>query len=178
MTMITWHTKGTYVWLEIRKAIYGLPQAGILANKQLRKKPAKHGYFEVNHTPGLWRHVTRPVQFSLVVDDFGVKYAGHENVQHLINAIQTKGYKLSIDWSGTKYCWITLQWDYDMRTLTISMPGYVQKMLVRFKHEPPPQNQYSPYQPQPKTMVKMRMTQFLSTIHRYWTKSARKWSMR
>ena len=30
------------------------------------------------------------------------------------------------------------------------MPGYVQKMLVRFKHEPPPRNQYSPYQPQPR----------------------------
>ena len=30
------------------------------------------------------------------------------------------------------------------------MPGYVQKMLVRFKHEPPPRNQYSPYQPEPK----------------------------
>ena len=25
----------SYVWLEIRKAIYRLPQAGILANKQL-----------------------------------------------------------------------------------------------------------------------------------------------
>ena len=55
--------------------------------KQLQRKLAKHGYFEVNHTPGLWRHVTRPVQFSLVVDDFGVKYVGEENAQHLINAI-------------------------------------------------------------------------------------------
>ena len=36
-----------------------------------------------------------------------------------------------------------------MRTLTISMPGYMQKMLVRFKHEPPPRNQYSPYQSRP-----------------------------
>ena len=139
-----------HVWLEIRKAIYGLPQAGILANKQLRTRLAKHGYFEVNHTPGLWRHVTRPVQFSLVVDDFGVKYVGEENAQHLINAIQTEGYKLSIDWSGTKYCGITLQWDWEMRTLTIPMPGYVQKMLARFKHELPPRNQYSSYQPQPK----------------------------
>merc|ERR1711966_38991 len=49
-----------HVWLEIRTAIYGLPQAGILANKQLRTRLAKHGYFEVNHTPGLWRHVPRP----------------------------------------------------------------------------------------------------------------------
>ena len=30
------------------------------------------------------------------------------------------------------------------------MPGYVQKMLVRLKHEPSPRNQYSPYQPQSK----------------------------
>ena len=40
-----------HVWLETRKAIYGLPQVGISANKQLQKKLAKHGYFEVNHTP-------------------------------------------------------------------------------------------------------------------------------
>ena len=32
-----------YVWLEIRKTIYGLPQAGILANKQLREKLQPHG---------------------------------------------------------------------------------------------------------------------------------------
>ena len=38
MTSTTWHTKGMYLWLEIRKTIYGLPQAGILANKQLREK--------------------------------------------------------------------------------------------------------------------------------------------
>ena len=37
-----------------------------------------------------------------------------------------------------------------MLTLTMSMPGCAQKMLVRFKHEPPPPNQYSPHQPQPK----------------------------
>ena len=58
-----------YVWLETRKAIYGLPQAGILANKLPRKKLASHGYYEVNHTPGLRRNMTHPVQFSLVADD-------------------------------------------------------------------------------------------------------------
>ena len=89
---------------------------------------------------GLWRHVTRLVQFSLVVDDFGVKYVGKKHVQHLINAIETEGYKLFIDWEGAKYYGITLDWNYELRTLTISMPGYVQKMLVRFKHEPPSRN--------------------------------------
>jgi hypothetical protein len=58
-----------FVYLEIRKGMYGLPQAGILANQLLVKRLAPF----VTHTPGLWRHKHRPVLFSLVVDDFGVK---------------------------------------------------------------------------------------------------------
>ncbi len=55
------HTKNGFIYLEIRKAIYGLPQAGILANQLLRQRLRPHGYYEVNHTPGLWKHITRPV---------------------------------------------------------------------------------------------------------------------
>jgi hypothetical protein len=51
-----------YVYMEIHKGVYGLPQAGILANKLLKKRLAKHGYFEQLHTPGLRRH--NPVQYG------------------------------------------------------------------------------------------------------------------
>jgi len=70
-----------------------------LANKQLRKflKPA--GYYEVAHTPGLWRHISRPIQFTLVVDDFGVKYAGREHAEHLIKTLK-KHYEIATDWEG------------------------------------------------------------------------------
>jgi hypothetical protein len=61
-----------WIYIEIRKGMYGLPQAGILANKLLQERLAKHGYRPVRHTHGLWRHDTRPITFSLVVDDFGV----------------------------------------------------------------------------------------------------------
>ncbi len=50
-----------YVYMEIRKRMYGLPQAGILANKLLKKCLVCHGYFEQPHTPGLWKHVERPI---------------------------------------------------------------------------------------------------------------------
>ena len=43
--------KNGYIYMEIRKVIYGLPQAGILANKFLKERLAKSGYFEVPHTP-------------------------------------------------------------------------------------------------------------------------------
>ena len=35
------------VYVEIQKGMYGLPQAGMLANKLLKRRLAKHGYYEV-----------------------------------------------------------------------------------------------------------------------------------
>jgi hypothetical protein len=57
------------VYIEIKKGMYGLPQAGILANKLLQRNLAKDGYRPTTHTHGLWTHDTRPISFSLVVDD-------------------------------------------------------------------------------------------------------------
>jgi hypothetical protein len=55
--------------MKIRKGMYGLPQAGILANKLLKKCLATHSYFKQPHTPGLFSHKSRPIWFNLVVDD-------------------------------------------------------------------------------------------------------------
>ena len=41
------------VYWETRKAIYGLPHAGMLANKQLRKHLKPAGCYEVAHALGL-----------------------------------------------------------------------------------------------------------------------------
>jgi hypothetical protein len=65
-----------HVYIEVQKCMYGLPQAGILANQLLARCLAIHGYHKTKFTPGLWRHVTHPIQFTLVVDDFGVQYVG------------------------------------------------------------------------------------------------------
>jgi hypothetical protein len=50
-----------YVFMENQKGMYGLPQAGILANKLLKKRLARHGYHKQPHTPGLWKHDSRPI---------------------------------------------------------------------------------------------------------------------
>jgi hypothetical protein len=36
---------------------------------------------------------------------------------------------MTIDKTGSLYCGITLNWDYENRTLDISMTGYVEKQL-------------------------------------------------
>jgi hypothetical protein len=67
------------VYIEIQKGMYGLPQADILANELLQHNLAKDGYRPTQHTHGIWTHDTCPISFSLVVDDFGVKYVGREH---------------------------------------------------------------------------------------------------
>ena len=74
--------------VEIHKGIYSLPQAGFLANNFLKKQLAKFGYFKAKDTPGLWRHIYHPLQFTLVVDDFGIKYVEKEHTLHLIRALK------------------------------------------------------------------------------------------
>jgi len=139
-----------YVHLEMRWAVWGLPQAGILANKRLRRKLAPFGYYECVNTPGLWYHVSRPISFTLVVDDFGVKFVGKEHADHLIASIKSTYKKLTEDWTGSLYCRITLDWDYVGRTVDISMPGYIKKKLQEYKHSFPGRLQNCPYSPEPK----------------------------
>ena len=48
-------------------------------------------------TPGFWTHAWSPMSFTLVVDDFGVKYVGKKNADHLVRFLK-ENYKISEDW--------------------------------------------------------------------------------
>jgi hypothetical protein len=76
-----------WVHIEIRKGMYGLKQAGLLAKKLLQTRLAPFGYCPARHTPGLWLHKIRPISFTLIVDDFAVKYVGKQHAEHLRNAL-------------------------------------------------------------------------------------------
>ena len=123
------------VYVEIQKGMYGLPQAGILANQQLRKNLQPHGYLPCPHTPGLWKHIWRPIKFTLVVDDFGVMYEGKEHVEHLLNVLHKYYPKITTDWDGALYCGIHMKWNPTYSTVQLSMPGYIQNLLHKYNHK-------------------------------------------
>ena len=133
-----------YVIVEIRKGMYGLPQAGKLANDRLQKFLEPHGYCPTNVTAGLWKHKTRPIAFALVVDDFAIKYTNKDDADHLLTTLE-KLYVCSTDWDAKRYCGLNLDWDYKARTCKISMPGYVERALQRFQHAAPSQPEHSPH---------------------------------
>ena len=80
--------EGMWVYIEIRQVMPGLKQAGHIANERLTRHLAKFGYIPSTKTPALWRHLTRNISFSLVVNDFGVKYVGKNNADRLIATLR------------------------------------------------------------------------------------------
>ena len=147
------------VYVEIRKGMYGLPQAAKIASDALIPVLEKAGYHQSQHTPGLFKHETRPISFCLVVDDFGIKYVGKEHADHLLDTLRQAKYQLTVDWEGKQFCGITLDWDYENGTVDLSMPGYVEKALQRFAHPKPTTPEYSPYEwTQPNYGAKQQLT--------------------
>jgi hypothetical protein len=131
------------VYLEICKGIYGLKQAGLLANQLLQTRLKPFGYYLAIHAPGLWFNNTKPTAFSLVVDEFDVKYVAKSDATHLRDAL-LQHYEITTDWEGTVYSGITLDWDYKKRTCGISIPGYITNVLNKFQHDAPRTPQHTP----------------------------------
>ena len=137
-------TPDGYVYCEVTQGMYGLPQAGIIAQELLEKRLAEQGYHQSKIVPGFWKHKTKPICFCLVVDDFAVKYVNRQDADHLINTIR-KYYPMTVDEEATKYIGLTIKWDYINRKAHIHMPGYLDKAFVRFNHKKPMKIQNSPH---------------------------------
>jgi len=120
------------VIVAVDKGIYGLPQAGILAQDRLVKHLATHGYKQAEHTPCLFRHESNSVSFTLVVDDFGIKYKDEADADHLLAALRELYIMTEDRATKQKYVGITIDHDRDDNAIYLTMPGYVNKAMTRF----------------------------------------------
>ena len=123
-------------YIKIKKGIPGLKKAGKISNNRLEKIWQDFGYEPMRHTPALWTHASHDIVFTLVVDDFGVKYKHRKYEENLRNDLQ-KLYPGTTDWTGSKVFGLTLNWYYINRTVDLYMPNYVPVALHKFQHEAP-----------------------------------------
>ena len=66
--------KNGFIHIKIKKGMYGLNQAAILAYTKLVKKLKPFGCFPCPYTTCLWVHKTKKTKFCLCVNDFGIQY--------------------------------------------------------------------------------------------------------
>ncbi len=128
--------------------MYGLPQAGILANKLLKQCLNARGYYHCQHTPGLWQHVWRNIIFCLVVDDIGIKSTSRNHIIHLKECLE-EHYTVAMDWNGSLFCRINIDWNYPAGTVDLNMPKYIPKALMKFQQPTSDVPQHQPYKNAP-----------------------------
>ena len=136
-----------YVYAEVQGGMHGLPHAGAAACKELKAHLELKGYRESTVNPGLWFDNHSTLSFTLIVDDFGVKYATKKSAERLITTLQNK-YETPSDWAGSTYCGASLKWDYTNGTVTCSIPNCIKKFLERIKCIPASKKQHTPCAPQ------------------------------
>ena len=85
----------------IRKGIPEIKQSGRLARERLTTDLESNGYSPVPHTPSLWRHHTSDLVFSLIVNDFGIKYTHKADANHLLKSLR-EDYEITKDYTGEK----------------------------------------------------------------------------
>ena len=92
------------------------PQAGQIAHDALLKQLEPHCYNPSNKNPKLWKHNSRPINFTFIVNGFGVKYSAEENALHLQAELKTK-YRVTTDWQEKLYIGIEIKWDREKVTV-------------------------------------------------------------
>ena len=122
------------LYCSVHKTHYGLPQSGALSQQRLFKHLAAHGYHQLPHTPSFFRNETGNVRFGLVVDDFAVLWTNRTALNHLLTTL-TQLYQIKVNYEGTKYLGMTIAIDRVARHVTLTMPGYIDKLLRKTKPE-------------------------------------------
>ncbi|KAI2497591.1 Reverse transcriptase (RNA-dependent DNA polymerase) [Fragilaria crotonensis] len=131
-----------HVFVEIRRGMYGLPQAGRppTTNSSLwhpmaitlsRSRPAYGNTRRATSCSASLSTISHPIHVAGRRRSFDYHTERH--------------YQVSVDWTGTRYCGLTLTWDYVRRTCDLSMPGYIARALQRFQHVAPPKPEHSPH---------------------------------
>jgi hypothetical protein len=81
--------------------------------------------------PACGKHATSDLIFTLVVDDFGIKYTNKADAKQLMMGIMLKDlYSIIEDWTGVCYCDLTIEWDYRNHSHHgVSILGYIKHTL-------------------------------------------------
>ena len=80
----------------------------LLPKNYLQKKLGKYGYHQSKIVPGLWKHNTKPLCFTLCINNFAIKFTNMTDATHIIDALK-KDYTITVDWDAEKYIELTIK---------------------------------------------------------------------
>jgi hypothetical protein len=134
-----------YIYFEIWKGMCSFPQGGIRQQTPCQTMPC-HPWLHPDPTHS--RPLEAPFKahgLLLCSQQLWRQKRWQATRKPLINVLE-ENYKAATDWDGALYCGVKLDWDYDERTVNLSMPGYVAAALHKFERPHPKQPCHLPSQ--------------------------------
>jgi hypothetical protein len=118
------------LYCSVHKTHYGLPQSGALSQQRLFAHLKARGYHQLPNTPSVFRNNDGSIRFTLVVDDFAVVWTNQQSIDHFISTL-TELYQIKVNWLGTKYLGMYIDINRSKRYVTLTMPGYIDKLIAK-----------------------------------------------
>jgi hypothetical protein len=124
---------GDFILFQVDGSMYGHPVSGRIANRDLVAHLKEHSYNQDPNVPCLFEHATNKTVFTLIVDDFGVKYTGIENFNELVRILNMR-WPVKTDITGKKFLGMRIDWHYDavLPHFYPDMPTTIPDALARF----------------------------------------------
>ena len=127
---------------KVTGGMYGHPQAGLFAYKELRAHLALHGFTSQEATPCVFANADYSVVFTLVVDDFLIKARSQDELNCILDILKLK-YEITVDDNQQRQFYNGVQINFDTVTrdgrqvgrARLSVPKYISSALRRFRCE-------------------------------------------
>ena len=127
--------KDGYVHTEVHVSMHEFSQIGMLAHKDLKQQLASHSYTPVTFILGLWTYESHWISFTLVVNDFGIKYTSLSSLNHLLNVLKTFC-TITTNMNSNLYICVSLQWKWNY-SVRYSMLKYIPNLIKKSQYIPP-----------------------------------------
>jgi hypothetical protein len=77
-----------HIYMEISKEHLRSPSSRLPSSGPLVKHLKANKYIQCTNSPSLFRHKTRDIAFTLVMDDFGIMYTRDEEFEHFLATLR------------------------------------------------------------------------------------------
>lgn len=123
--------RGGKMLFEVNKGLYGMRQAGYIAQRNLIQILKENGYQEEGKH-SIFRDDEKKIVFIVHVDDVAVAYKDKQDVDKLVEVLEKAGYTIKANWEGDAFCGFTIKYNKEEEWIEIGAESVVNKALERF----------------------------------------------
>ena len=132
--------------LKLIRSIYGMRQAGYIAQRNLLALLKANGYYESGYDSIFTSNDGKTI-FLTHTDDFAIGYDDEKEVQQLVQMLTEAKYKITIDMEGKNFCGFEVEYNRNAPQpyIALTIEKIIDKAIIRFGYDKVTKTRNTPY---------------------------------